>query len=71
MQDNKSDLKRILDSLITSIEKKELSKEQIVLIKTHIKIINEILDKNLDYEKKMIDIYKQIVEVFSNEQKDI
>lgn len=71
MLEEKSELKKILDTLNLLKDTKQLSNNQTELIISHINTINEILDKNLVYNSKMIEIYKQIVEVFSDEQENI
>ena len=60
----KSEIKKILDRLNTIKVTKNLSKEETVLINTHVKIIQEIISKNLNYEENLINIYNQIIEVY-------
>ena len=60
----KSEIKKILDRLNTIKVTKNLSKEETVLINTHVKNIQEIISKNLNYEENLINIYNQIIEVY-------
>lgn len=60
----KSEIKKILDRLNTIKVTKNLSKEETVLINVHVKIIQEMISKNLNYEKNLINIYNQIIEVY-------
>ena len=60
----KSEIKKILDRLNTIKVTKNLSKEETVLINVHVKIIQEIISKNLNYEENLINIYNQIIEVY-------
>ncbi len=60
----KSEIKKILDRLNTIKVTKNLSKEETVLINVHVKIIQEMISKNLNYEENLINIYNQIIEVY-------
>ena len=60
----KSEIKKILDRLNTIKVTKNLSKEETILINVHVKIIQEIISKNLNYEENLINIYNQIIEVY-------
>lgn len=60
----KSEIKKILDRLNTIKVTKNLSKEETVLINIHVKNIQEIISKNLNYEENLINIYNQIIEVY-------
>lgn len=60
----KSEIKKILDRLNAIKVTKNLSKEETVLINVHVKIIQEMISKNLNYEKNLINIYNQIIEVY-------
>jgi hypothetical protein len=71
MLENDSELIKILDKLEVLKETKQLSDNEFQLITSHIDTLNEILEKKIVYDKKMITIYNQIVEVFSDEQENI
>lgn len=63
----KSNLKMILDKLNIIKTNKKLSTEEESLMNKHIKVINEIISKNLKYDKKIIPLYNQIIEVYNGE----
>jgi len=71
MLENNSELIKILDKLEVLKETKQLSDNEFLLITSHIDTLNEILEKKIVYDKKMITLYNQIVEVFSDEQENI
>lgn len=71
MLENDSELIKILDKLEVLKETKQLSDNEFLLITSHIDTLNEILEKKIVYDKKMITLYNQIVEVFSDEQENI
>lgn len=62
-----NELAEILKKLNELKLSKDFDNNQKKLIESHIETINEMLNKQMSYDEKIIGIYKELVEVLLNE----